>query len=205
MAGVTLMEPVRERFSELVATMSPRDRALFVGLVVFVVLALLAGGWWLGRSILGDVESRVAAREQTLVQLRALAAEHATASDSVAEIEADLRKNAGQDLPSFIEKKASEEGISANLQGVREKQIATEGTLEERTYTVEITKITLAQLTAFLYAIETDGYPLRVRSTKVKSITQQGVKLVNVSMEVSAFRLTDTEAAAAAPEEEAAQ
>lgn len=203
MAGIAMMEPVRERFSELVATMSPRDRGLFVGLVVFGLVVLLAGGWWAARSILGDAESRVAARESTLSQLQALAAEHEAAAEQVKSIEADLRKNAGQDLPSFIEKQASTTGLSANLQGVREKQMTTEGTLEERTYSVEITKITLQQLTAFLHAVETDGYPLRVRSTKIKSVTQQGVKLLNVSMEVSAFRLTDTEAAAAAPEEEA--
>jgi len=201
--AVTILEPVRGRFAELVATMSSRDRALFLGLTVFVVLVLLGGGWWLGRTLVGDVESRVASREETLALLRGLAAENAAAAEQVESIEAELRKNAGEDLPSFIEKKAGEVGIAANLQGVREKQIITEGTLEERTYSVEVTKITLQQLTGFLYAIETDGYPLRARSTKVKSVTQQGVKLLNVSMEISAFKLTDEGAAAAAPEEEA--
>ena len=201
--AVTILEPVRGRFAELVATMSSRDRALFLGLTVFVVLVLLGGGWWLGRTLVGDVESRVASREETLALLRGLAAENAAAAAQVESIEAELRKNAGEDLPSFIEKKAGEVGIAANLQGVREKQIITEGTLEERTYSVEVTKITLQQLTGFLYAIETDGYPLRARSTKVKSVTQQGVKLLNVSMEISAFKLTDEGTAAAAPEEEA--
>jgi type II secretory pathway component PulM len=200
MAGIAMMEPVRARFAELVATMSPRDRALFVGLVAFVVASLLGGAWWLGSSYLGDVESRVEAKEETLAQIQALVAEHEAAAVQVAAIEADLRKNAGQDLPSFIEKKSSEAGLSANLQGVREKQIITEGTLEERTYGVELSKITLQQLTAFLHSIETDGYPLRVRTTKVKSVTQAGVKLLNVSMEVSAFKLVGEEAAAAAPE-----
>lgn len=201
MAGIAMMDPLRERFAELVATMSPRDRGLFLGLVAFAAVALLGGAWWLGSSILGDVESRVSARQSTLTQIQALVAEHDAAAETVAAIEADLRRNANQDLPSFIEKKASEEGISANLQGVREKQVVTEGSLEERTYSVEITKITLAQLTAFLYAIETDGYPLRVRSTKMKSVTQQGVKLLNVSMEVSAFKLLGDAGEASGEEE----
>ncbi|MFN7145753.1 MAG: hypothetical protein ACK4YP_18405, partial [Myxococcota bacterium] len=156
MASVsTMMEPVRERFSELVATMSPRDRALFVGLVIFVLLALLGAGWWLGRSILGDVQSRVQAREEALATLEGLAAQNAAALEQVGEIEEELRRHAGQDLPSFIEKQAQGGGLSANLQGVREKQTITEGTLEEKVYTVELTKITLAQLTTFLHAIET--------------------------------------------------
>jgi type II secretory pathway component PulM len=202
MAGATLMEPVRERFSELVASMSPRDRALFMGLVVFVVVVLLGGIWWISSSILGDVQSRVDSREEALSRLQALSAENASAMDQSTRIEAELRKNAGQDLPSFIEKKTEETGLSANLQGVREKQVTTEGTLEEKLYSVEVTKISLQQLTSFLHAIETDGYPLRVRTTKIKSVTQQGVKLLNVTMEVSAFRLTDADAAPSAPDAE---
>jgi type II secretory pathway component PulM len=79
--AVTILEPVRGRFAELVATMSSRDRALFLGLTVFVVLVLLGGGWWLGRTLVGDVESRVASREETLALLRGLAAENAAATE----------------------------------------------------------------------------------------------------------------------------
>ena len=63
MAGMTMVEPVRERFAELVATMSPRDRRLFVGLIVFVLVVLFGGAWWVGRSVLADVRSRVDQRE----------------------------------------------------------------------------------------------------------------------------------------------
>jgi type II secretory pathway component PulM len=44
MAGMTMVEPVRERFAELVATMSPRDRRLFMGLIVFVLVVLFLRG-----------------------------------------------------------------------------------------------------------------------------------------------------------------
>jgi cell division protein FtsB len=199
MAGMTMVEPVRERFAELVATMSPRDRRLFVGLIVFVLVVLFGGAWWVGRSVLADVRSRVDQREETLGLLNGLASDQTEAAEKVATIEAELRKNEGQDLPSFIEKSAEKAGIASNLQGVREKQVVTEGSLEEKTYTVEITKILLPQLTDFLYAIETDGYPLRVRSMKTKATTVQGVKMLAVSMEISAFRLTD---AAPTPAEE---
>jgi len=199
MAGMTMVEPVRERFAELVATMSPRDRSLFIGLIVFVLVVLFGGAWWIGRSILADVQSRVDQREEALALLNGLASDQAEAAEKVATIEAELRKNEGQDLPSFIEKAADKAGISSNLQGVREKQVVTEGSLEEKTYSVEITKILLPQLTDFLYTIETDGYPLRVRSMKTKATTVQGAKVLAVSMEISAFRLTE---AAPTPAEE---
>jgi type II secretory pathway component PulM len=191
MAGITVVEPMRERFAELVATMSPRDRTLFVGLVAFVLIALFGGAWWFGRSVLADVGSRVEQREETLGLLNGLAEDQASASTQVAQIEAELRKSNGQDLPSFIEKAAENTGIAANLQAVREKQIITEGSLEEKTYSVEITKILLPQLVDFLHAIETGDYPLRVRSMKTKTVTTAGVKTLTVSMEISAFRLID--------------
>ncbi|MDP2309064.1 MAG: hypothetical protein Q8P18_23780 [Pseudomonadota bacterium] len=197
MAGITVVEPMRERFAELVATMSPRDRTLFVGLVVFVLMALFGGAWWIGRSVLADVGSRVEQREETLALLNGLADDQSTAASLVGEIEAELRKSNGQDLPSFIEKAAENTGIASNLQGVREKQVITEGSLEEKTYTVEITKILLPQLVDFLHAIETGDYPLRVRTMKAKSVTTAGTKMLTVSMEISAFRLIDDEGAPA--------
>ena len=200
MAGLTMVEPVRERFAELVATMSPRDRRLFVGLVVFVLAALFGGAWWLGRSVLDDVGSRVDQREETLALLNGLAADQAEGIATVEAIEAELRKSEGQDLPSFIEKQAERIGIASNLQGVREKQVITEGSLEEKTYSVEVSKIVLPQLTDFLYALETGGYPLRIRSMKTKAVTVQGVKMLTVSLEISAFRLTSV-AATDTPEE----
>lgn len=191
MAGITMVEPMRARFAELVATMSTRDRTLFIGLVAFVLLSLFGGAWWIGRSILADVGSRVDQRVETLALLNGLAADQSAAASQVAEIEAELRKSDGQDLPSFIEKVAANTGLSTNLQGVREKQIITEGSLEEKTYSVELTKILLPQLVEFLHAVETGDYPLRVRTMKAKTVTTAGVKMLTVSMEISAFRLID--------------
>lgn len=191
MARIATLDPARERFAEAVAAMSPRDRKLLVGLAIFLALALLGGAWWLGGGIVADARSRVTDREAALDQLQSLAAAQSEASAQVASIEEELRKHADQDLPSYMEKSAQKVGLSANLSGVREKEVRTEGTLEEKVYGVEIAKISLQQLVDLLYEIETSGYPLRIRSMKTKSVTVQGAKLLNVSMEASAFRLVD--------------
>ncbi len=197
MAGMTtVVEPVRARFSEIVASMSARDRVLLLGLVGFGLLSLLGGGWWLGRSILSDLQGRIDDRESAVALLSGLASDQEEAAAEVARIEADLQKSADQDLPSFIEKAAEKNGISTNLQGVREKQVTTEGRLEEKSYTVEVTKLTLQQLTDFLYAVETGDYPLRVRTAKTRTTTVGGVKLLSLSLEISAFRLVEAVAPA---------
>lgn len=186
-----LMEVARGRFGDLVATMTPRDRRLFVGLVVFVNVVIVGGLFWFGRGVLADLESKVDDREQTLSLVTALAAEQSTGAEEVERIEEELRRNSTQDLPSFIEKAAQQVGISAQLQGVREKGTTTVGTLEEKTYGVELSRLSLQQLVDFLHAIEAARYPLRVRTTKVKTLTTAGVKALNVTLEVSAFRLVD--------------
>lgn len=194
---MTVIENLKGRFQEVVKAMTPRDRRLFVGMVVLVpLLALLALGW-AGRKALADVESRIVLQEEALGTLRTLAAEQASGASTVASIEAELRRHAGQDLPSFVEKAAQKSGLSANLQGVRERSVTTEGTLEEKAYGVDLGKVTLQQLVDFLYEIETTGYPLKVRSMKAKLVTVSGQKLLNVSFEVSAFRLVEEAAEAA--------
>jgi type II secretory pathway component PulM len=199
---MAVFDPVRERFSGVVAGMSARDRRLLMGLVVFVACMLLGFTWWLGRSILGDVQSRVEDREDTLALLQGLAADNAGATEQITQIEEQLRKGAGQDLPSYVEKAAEKVGISSNLQGVREKQVVTDGNLEEKTYTLEVAKVTLDQLTSFLYELETGGFPLKSRSAKIKSSTVAGAKVLSLSMELSAYKLIEEAPSEPAPSEE---
>ena len=200
MASIATMNPLRERFNGVVASLSERDRRLLMGLIAFVMIATLGFGWWTARGLLGDAKGRVADREETLALVKGLGSDQGTAAAQVKAIEEELRKNAGQDLPAFMEKTASKIGISSSLAAVREKETSTEGTLEEKTYNVELSKMNVQQLTDFLYEVETGGYPLRIRSMKTKTVTTQGVKMLNISLEVSAFRLVED--AALAPVEE---
>jgi len=186
-----LLEMARGRFGDLVATMTPRDRRLFVGLVVFVNVVVVGGLFWFGRGVLTDLESKVGDREQTLALVSALAADQSSGAEEARRIEDELRRNGTQDLPSFIEKAAQQVGVSSQLQGVREKGTTTVGTLEEKTYGVELSRLSLQQLVDFLHEVEASRYPLRIRSTKVKTLTTAGVKALNVTLEVSAFRLVD--------------
>lgn len=181
---------LRARFDALVKSMTVRDRRLFTGLVVVLPLLLLAGLGWLARGALADVGSRVEAQEEALASLRTLTSEHAQSVAKVEEIEANLREYAGQDFPSFVEKAAQKTGIAGSFQ-VREKAVTTEGALQEATFSVEANKITLQQLVDLLYELETSGYPLRVRSMKARVATVAGTKMLNTTLELSAFRLVE--------------
>lgn len=191
---VHMMEGLRARFGEMIGAMSPRDRVLFVGLVVGAYVLGLGGLWWLARGELGDLQSRIEGQEHNLALLTVMADDQASAADSVQKIDAQMVKYADQDLPAFVEKAAQKTGIASNLQGVREKQKTTVGDIEETPFGVELVKVTLEQLVEFLYEIETAGYPLKVHTMKTRLVTVNGTKMLNVSMEVGAFRVVSTAA-----------
>jgi type II secretory pathway component PulM len=184
------VEMVKERFSQLVATMSPRDRWLFMGLVLTVYAAILGGLWYFGHGFLADVRSRIDSEQQTLASLSGMASDQAEAATEVAHIEAELKKNAGTDLSTFVEKAAQKIGISTSLQ-VRERETSADGNLESKTFSVEVQKISLQQVKDFLYELESTGYPLKVTGARFKTTTLAGVKVLNVSLDVTAFRLIE--------------
>lgn len=181
--------PLKARFSDVLANMSPRDRKLFVGLIVGAYVVVLGGMYWLASRQLADVQSRIASAEQTLGLVTGLAADQESAGAEAKRIDEQMQKYEGQDLPSFVERAAQKTGVSSNLQGVREKQVVTDGPIEEHMFTVDVSKVSLQQLVEFLYEVETTGYPLKIRTMKTKVVSVSGVKMLNVSMEVSAFRL----------------
>ena len=87
------MNMIKDRFSQLVATMSPRDRWLFMGLVLTVYGSLLGGVWYMGHGLLQDVRSRIDGEEQTLASLSGL--------DALTSIGGDLNINGNPGLTSL--------------------------------------------------------------------------------------------------------
>jgi type II secretory pathway component PulM len=200
MAALGFMEPVRARFGGLVADMSPRDRSLFLGLVVAGYGGALFMAFWFGSGFIGDLNSRVVSKGATLSHLQELEGEYSANSTKVEAIEAQLRKSADQDFQAYVEKAASKTGISSNLKAVREKGQNEVGNLQEKTYSVDLTPVTLQQLTDFLYELEAGGFPLRIHTTRIKTTGAAGSRLVSVAMELSAFHLNEV-APVAAPAE----
>ena len=199
MAALGFMEPVRARFGGLVADMSPRDRKLFLGLVVVGYGGAIFMAAWLGSGFLAGLDSRVQTREDALARLTEMEREYVGNAAQIEQIETSLRENANQDFQSYIERAAQTVNITSNLKSVREKAVSEIGTLQEKTYSVEIDKVSLQQLTEFLYEVEAGGFPLKIRSNRMKTTGQPRTRLVNASLELSAFRLNETAPIAGSP------
>lgn len=188
-----LLAPLRQRFDALVATLSPRDRRLLMGMVFLWYFAMVGVVWWIASGRVDAARLEVADREQSVKNLMSAASGYAETADQVGKIEEALKNGGSQDLSVFMEKAAEKVGITASLQ-VRPKEERTEGDLIEKMYSVEMSRITLQNLVDFLHAIETEGYPMKIRSMKTKTVTASGTKVLNVSLEVASYRYAETPA-----------
>lgn len=190
----TRFEAVRDRVQDALADMSPRDRGLLLGLFLTATVTVVGGGAWWMRGTLRDLGSRVESRSDSLHLLKVMASEHEVAIGQSDEIKAKLKKHSGTDMSSFLEQAAKNAGVADRLNQVREKSVTTSGVLEEKLYAVALSKLSTDEMSTFLFEVETSGYPLQIRSFKVKSRTRKGEKSLNVDMDIAAYRVVEDDA-----------
>jgi type II secretory pathway component PulM len=180
---------VEERVQDALSNMTSRDRNLLYGLVVFGVLVVLGGlGWWASSSI-GELNKRLSDREETLQRLKVLAAEHASSEDDARAIQARIQEHAGTDLAAYVEQVAERSRVKDRLDSVREKSSAVEGDIEDHLYTITLSKLQVQEMVDFIYELEATGYPLKIRTYKAKTRKSGDAKLVDLTLDVSAFRM----------------
>jgi type II secretory pathway component PulM len=189
----TRLDAMRDRIQDTLADMSPRDRSLAFGLVIGAVLVIVGGGAWWMRNTLNDLHSRVASREDTLHTIKVMAAEHEVAIGQAEKIKEQLQKFEGTELSAFLEQAAKDTNVSDRLDAVREKSSSSDGVLEEKLYAVALSKLSTEEMASFIFKVETSGYPLKVKSFRAKTQTRKGEVMLNVDMDVSAYRVLATE------------
>jgi len=189
----TKLAALQERIQDILASMSSRDRTMFIGLIVFGVLIVTGGSAFLMNRALGDLESRIDSQEHTLQIMKAMAAEYEDSSEKAAQIEDELAKNTNTDLSAFLEKSAKNTGIGDKLDAVKEKSTSSDGVLQEKLYAVTLSKLELSELSEFLYEVETAGFPMQIQTLKVKTRTKKGEKTLSVDLDIAAYTLLDTE------------
>jgi type II secretory pathway component PulM len=194
------MTALRARFAAIQARvegildgMSPRDRSLLLGLVGFVTVAIVLGGAWTMNNKLESLEDTRDKRIEDLNYVNRSLTEYQEAQMKLEQIEKDMARFDGQDLSSFLEKAADSAEIRDRLDSVRENSVVELGDLEEKNYSVKLSKVTLDQMVSFLYQVEATGYPLKITSAKFKRVKVSGEWLLNVTLEIAAYRLIKTE------------
>ena len=191
MSLATRMGHVTARVDAILEGLSPRDRKLLIGLVLFGLVILVGGGFFVMSSSLDAKETQLAERRSDLNYVETLAEEYTGSQATLEEIEAELRKSGGQDLSAFLEKAATEVKIAENLDSVREKTVVELGSLEQKNYDVTVSRLTQDQVVDFLYAVEGGDFPLKISSANFKVVKVKGEKLVTLKLDIAAYRLLE--------------
>jgi type II secretory pathway component PulM len=168
----------------LLETLSPRDRRLFVGLVVFGTGVLLLGFWWVLHGMLASEASRVREAKEHLSRMLDLQTEYNAATARFDAQRDRLAESTSKPVSAFIEELATEHGLNQQLSAVRQQQTEEIGDVAQTRYTVELKKAMQEPLYRFLYALETSGYPARVEQATFKTTPVKGEKLMDLTLEL---------------------
>ena len=185
----TKVGAIQDRIQDALADMKPRDRALLLGLVLFVIVMVFAPSIWWMRSGLQTLEDQVADREDTLRRIEILAAENAEAEAEFVALSARLAAKADVDISSFMEKAADKVQIREKLDSVRKTTETDDGILQEAVYAVKLSDVSQQELANFLAEVEGSDMPMRIRSFKAKLRKRKGESTLHVDMDISSYKV----------------
>jgi hypothetical protein len=181
------------KIQDLLASMTPRDRLLSIGLVTTTLLIFFFGAIFFMSKSLASLEETYSQKEYDLSQIILMKAERTEIMARSAEIEVKLREYSSTDLSAFLEQSAKKVSIQNKLNFVRETSVDSDGVLEEKRYSVSLSNLSQEEVAKFLYAIETSGYPLKIRSCNMKTRKKKGEKSLEMTLDIAAFKLVETE------------
>ena len=171
--------------------LTPRDRKLLIGLVCAGVTVGLFVLWYSLYSVLDSKASRVRAAKTNLAQISQMSVDYNVAAAKLTAQEDRLREYASKPVSAHIEELATAQGILDALRTVNETNSETVGNFKQISYQVELKGVGYEPAMAFLYALETSGYPASVETAEFQSTTVKREKKLNLNLELVVFRLAE--------------
>jgi general secretion pathway protein M len=114
------------------------------------------------------VQSAIVASEKTLREIAALGAEYGLLQRRSEEIrQAIQRRPPGFALFSYLEKRASDAGVKTNIKSINPLKSAPAEAYEETAVEMRLDKLTMRQLTDFLYHVESREELVRIRKMSI--------------------------------------
>jgi general secretion pathway protein M len=110
----------------------------------------------------------IAASEKTLRELANLSAEYGILRQRSEEIRRVIeRRPPGFALFSYLEKRAADTGVKTNIKSINSLKSAQQGAYEETAVEIRLDKLTMKQLTDFLYRVESREDLVRIRKMSI--------------------------------------
>jgi hypothetical protein len=176
------------RIQDTLAGLGDRDRKLLIGLSTAAFIGMLSGGvFWMKISI-DAVNTKVEFREEALETAIQMAEEFQSNEDTAQRIAETLETHKTTNLSAFLEKAAQSVGIADRLDSVKASSTSVNGDLEETIYAAQFSKLSLEDATAFLFEIETSGFPLVVKTARFKTRRRKGAREIKLSLDIAAYK-----------------
>lgn len=119
------------------------------------------------------VRSAIVAGEKTLRELAAMGVEYGVLRQRSEEIRrASERRPPGFTLFSYLEKRAGDAGVKTNIRSLTPLAPTPTGAYEETAVEMKLDKLTMRQLTDFLYRVESPEEMIRVRRISVAKMKE---------------------------------
>ena len=171
--------------------LSPRDRRLLVGLVLFFALVFVGGYWYLLNGWLESKADRVREARQSLLTVQALDQEYQQHKATFEAQESRLREYGRQPVAAWIEELATRHGIIEQLRSVNEAASEPVSDVVKRTtYKVEIKRAPQKELYEFLTEMETSPFPASVEQSVFNVSFYKKEKFMDLSLDVTVLSLT---------------
>ena len=183
-AGAGLFGTIQGQLDQL----SPRDRKLLAGLIVFFELAFVLFVALTLRSTLADKASRIVAQKETFDSMQDLRDEYVVSAAKIDAAEKRVAELGGKELSAYLEEVARKGQIGDEL-SVNRQQAEVEGGIEQTRYKVELRRVSYDAALLFLWDVETSGYPLRVDSADFKVTKSGEEKVYRLVLELTTFAL----------------
>jgi len=175
-----------------IEALSPRDRLLLVGLILFVLTLVTSGFWYLLHHELQDKASRVRAAKETYAHVAELETQYREADARFVSQKDRLEQYSKQPVSAWAEDLAKKHEL--DLAAVAEKGTEQIGDITQTRYTIEIKRAAQETLFRFLRDLETSGFPARVDTASFKVVTVHGKeKAMDLTLEIVVLSLGGAE------------
>lgn len=172
--------------------LSPRDRMLLVGLVLFVTALLVGGYWYLLYGMLERKAEEVREANETLVMVQELKVELDQHRARFEAQEERIKSNSTRPVTAWVEELAKRHSLSDQLRKV--DALSTEplsDTMERKAYKVEINRAPQEELYRFLYDLETSPFPASVSEATFRVVRSREAKLLDLTLNLEVLKFTE--------------
>jgi general secretion pathway protein M len=134
------------------------------------------------------VSGAIAGREKALRELATLGAEYGVLRQRSEEIRQVLeRRPPGFALFSYLEKRAGDAGVKTNIKSINPLKSAQAEAYEESAVEMRLDKLTMKQLTDFLYLVESREELVRIRKMSVVKM-KESPEYLSVLLQVFTYQ-----------------